>query len=270
MKTRLDTLENKNYLLLALIGVVVIFLVGNIANQEEFPIAEDLYMTDLLYMIFPGIVVVFGLILVFRYGLRGSHGISWILFTLAIASWYVGEMTYSYDYKYDLEDLSTLTSDLFYIIGYPLFFGFTIFYLKPRKRIISKKMILASSLVSILFVIPTLYFTFNGEQQLDDLTMFLYAIYPILDGVILIPSIVATVLFFRGQVNLLWSLILIATILFIIADTAYLAFSIEETYYPGHPVDILYIWAYILYAFGALSHIRLYKKIKPEQDKKQD
>ena len=161
MKTRFDTLENKNYLLLALVGVVVIFLVGNIAHQEEFPIAEDMYMTDVLYIIFPGIVVVFGVMLVFRYRLRGSHGISWILFTLAIASWYVGENTYSYDYKYDLEDLSTLTSDLFYIIGYPLFFGFTIFYLKPRKRIISKKMILASSLVSVLFIIPTLYIKYR-------------------------------------------------------------------------------------------------------------
>ncbi len=269
MKTRLDTLENKNYLLLALVGVVVVFLVANIANQEEFPIAEDLYMTDLLYIIFPGIVVVFGAMLVFRYRLRGNHGISWILFTLAIASWYVGEMTYEYDYEYDLEDISTLTSDLFYIIGYPLFFGFTIFYLKPRKQIISKKMILASSLVSILFIIPSLYFTFNGEYQLDELTIFLYAIYPILDGVILIPSIIATFLFFRGQVNLLWSLILIATILFVIADTSYLVFSIEETYYPGHPVDILYIWSYILYAFGALSHIRLYKK-RSEQDEKLD
>ena len=270
MKTRFDTLENKNYLLLALVGVVVIFLVGNIAHQEEFPIAEDLYMTDVLYIIFPGIVVVFGSVLVFRYRLRGSHGISWILFTLAIASWYVGENTYSYDYKYDLEDLSTLTSDLFYIIGYPLFFGFTIFYLKPRKRIISKKMIRASSLVSVLFIIPTLYLTFNGEQQLDDLTILLYAIYPILDGVILIPSIIATFLFFRGQVNLLWALILIGTILFIIADTAYIVFSVEETYYPGHPVDILYIWAYILYAFGALSHIRLYKKRKQELDEESD
>ena len=269
MKTRLDTLENKNYLLLALVGVVVVFLVANIANQEEFPIAEDLYMTDLLYIIFPGIVVVFGLMLVFRYRLRGNHGISWILFTLAIASWYVGEMTYEYDYEYDLEDISTLTSDLFYIIGYPLFFGFTIFYLKPRKQIISKKMILASSLVSILFIIPSLYFTFNGEYQLDELTIFLYAIYPILDGVILIPSIIATFLFFRGQVNLLWSLILIATVLFVIADTSYLVFSIEETYYPGHPVDILYIWPYILYAFGALSHIKLYKK-RSEQDEKRD
>ncbi|MCE9617858.1 MAG: hypothetical protein K8Q88_05810 [Nitrosarchaeum sp.] len=266
MKTRFDTLENKNYLLLALVGAVVVFLVGNIANQEEFPIAEDLYMTDLLFIIFPGIVVVFGLMLVFRYGLRGNHGISWVLFTLAIASWYVGDMTYKYDYKYDLEDLSTLTSDFFYIIGYPLFFGFTIFYLKPRKRIISKKMVLAASLVSILFVIPTLYFTFNGEYQLEELTIFLYAIYPILDGVILIPSIIATFLFFRGQVNLLWSLILIATILFIIADTSYLIFSVEETYYPGHPVDILFVWSYILYAFGALSHIRLYKKRKTELD----
>lgn len=260
MKTWLDTLENKNYWLLALVGIVIIFLVANIADQEEFPIAEDLYMTDLLFIIFPGIVVVFGTMLVFRYRLRGNHGISWVLFTLAIASWYIGETTYKYDYEYELEDISTLTSDIFYIIGYPLFFGFTIFYLRLRKQIISKKMILASSLVSILFIIPSLYFTFNGEYQLDELTIFLYAIYPILDGVILVPSIIATFLFFRGQVNLLWVLILIATILFVIADTLYLVFSIEENYYPGHPANILYIWSYVLYAIGALSHIKLYKK----------
>lgn len=270
MKTRFDTLENKNYLFFALAGVVVVFLVGNIAHQEEFPISENTYMTDVLFMIIPVIVIAFGIILVFRYRLCGNHGISWILFTLAITSWYVGDMTYNYDYKYDLEDLSTLTSDFFYIIGYPLFFGFTICYLRPRKRIISKKMILASSLVSVLVVIPTLYFTADTEYQLDEMTIFLYAIYPILDGVILIPSIIATVLFFRGQVNLLWSLILIATICFIIADTSYLVLSVEETYYPGHPVDILFVWAYILYAFGALSHIKLYRKRKLESDENFD
>jgi len=83
-------------------------------------------------------------------------------------------------------------------------------------------------------------------------------------------EIIPAVLFFRGQVNFLWIMILLGTILDIIADTGYLTFSIEETYYPGHPIDILYICTYVLYAFGALSHIRLYKKRKPDLKSKFD
>jgi len=106
-----------------------------------------------------------------------------------------------------------------------------------------------------------LYFTFDIEnEKLDGLTIFLYAIYPILDAIIIIPSIIAAILFFRGQVNLLWTAVLIGTILWVIADTSYLIFSVDDTYYPGHPLDILFIWAYILWAFGAYSHVKLYKK----------
>lgn len=260
-KSRFDTLENKNLLIYSLIGVVVIFLIAHLTNQEEFPITEGWYMTDLLFIIFPVAVIIFGSILVVRYGLHGNHGIAWLLFTLAFCSWFAGELTYNYEYEYDIEDLSTLTSDIFYILGYPLFLGFTIFYLRPRKKIISKKLIVVSSLVSLLFVVPTLYLTFGIEYEyLDALTVFLYAIYPILDAIILIPSIIAVVLFFRGQVNLLWIMILLGTIVEIIAGLGYLTFSIEETYYPGHPINILFISTYVLFAFGALSHIRLYKK----------
>ena len=271
MKINFDTLENKNLLVFSLIGVVAIFLIANLTNQEEFPILEDWYMTDLLFILVPAIVIVLGSILIVRYGLRGNYGIAWILFTLAFCSWYVGELTYSYDYEYDIEDISTLTSDIFYILAYPLFLGFTIFYLKPRKRIISKNLILLSSLASLLFLIPSLYMTFDMEYtELDTLTTFLYVIYPILDVIILIPSIIATVLFFRGQVNLLWMMILLGIVLDVIADIGYLSFSIEESYYPGHPIDILYVASYVMIAFGALSHIRLYKKRKLDLKSKFD
>ncbi len=172
-------------------------------------------------------------------------------------------MAYSYEQEYDFEDISTFTSEFFFIAGYPLFFAFTIFYLRPRKRIISKNIILLSSLVRVTLVIPTLYLTFDvGDEVLSDIEIFLFAMYPILDAIILVPSIIAAVLFFRGQVNLLWTRIMFGTIFLVMADTSYLVFLVEENYYPGHPLDILYIWSYILYALGAYSHIKLYKKME--------
>lgn len=190
---------------------------------------------------------------------RGYHGKAWILFTISILFWFIGEITFDYESEYDIEDISTLTSDIFYIAGYPALFAFIVLYLIPRKKGISKNMILASVLALFAFVIPMLYLTFEGEEDLDSLTIFLYAIYPILDGVILAPSIIAVILFFRGQVNFLWTLILIATLTIVLADTLYLVFAVEESYYPGHPVDILFQFVYVLYAFGIYHHIKLYR-----------
>lgn len=253
----LSSKENK-FLVVSLLAIVVIFIIGNLFNQEDYPIIADIYPIDVLFIIIPVAVIILGIILSTIYKGSGSHGKAWILFTLAVLIWFVGEMTFDYEYEYDIEDISTLTSDIFYILGYPVFFVFTLLYLRPRKKVISKNMILVAVLTSIVFVIPTLYLTFEGGEELDTLTISLYAIYPILDGLILAPSIIAVMLFFKGQVNFFWTLVLLATLSDIIADTLYMIFAIEESYYPGHPVDILYLFSYTLLAFGVYSHIKLY------------
>lgn len=254
------TIVNKEFLIFSLIAVVIIYLVANFVNQENFPITENWYPTDILFIITPSFVIAFGMILIFKYRLKGNHGKAWTLFTLSIISWFIGELTYDYNYDYESTLLSTFTSDFFYIGGYPLFFAFTIFYLKPQKNIITKKIIMMALCVSLSLASPTLYLSlYYIEDEIDELTLFLYAIYPILDSIILVPSIIAVYLFFRGKVNLLWTLILIATLVDVAADTAYLITSVNQSYSPSNLVNILYIWPYILYAFGQYSHIKLYK-----------
>lgn len=247
----------------SLFMIIVIFIIANMFNQEE--IIDNWYPTDILFIILPLIVIILGIVLSAIYKGSGYHGKAWILFTISIGVWYGGEITYEYDYEYDFKDISTLTSDIFYITGYPIFFAFTILYLIPRKDTISKHMIMIAMLISIVVVAPTLYLTFEEESELDYLTVFLYAIYPILDGLILGPSIIAVMLFFRGEVNFLWTLVLLATISDVVGDTLYLIFSVEESYYPGHPLDILFLFSYVFYAFGVYSHIKLYRT--PEKNK---
>lgn len=130
--------ENK-FLKISLIAIVTLFIFGNILNQEEYPITENMYPLDTLFVIIPVIVIILGVILSVIYKGNGNQGKAWILFTISILIWFIGEMTFAYDYEYDIENLSTLTSDIFYILGYPIFFAFTIFYLRPRKKVISKK-----------------------------------------------------------------------------------------------------------------------------------
>lgn len=88
-------------------------------------------------------------------------------------------------------------------------------------------MILMATLISITFVITTLYLTFEEETDFDSIAIFFYAIYPILDGLILAPSIIAVSLFFKCQVSFLWTLVLYATFSDILADTLYMIFAVE-------------------------------------------
>ena len=247
------------FAIIGLIGIAIIFGLSYIFNQEQYPITENIYPTDLLYFFLPAISIILGTYLSIKNRFKGNSGKSWVFFTLAILSWFVAETTYSYNSEIDIEDVSTLTSDIFYLLGYPLFFIFTIFYLKPRKQIISKKMIVIASLASIFFVTPTLYFIIGIDDDLSEFETVLYGAYPILDGLILVPSIIAVILFLKGEVNLLWIMLLLGTIIMFTADIVYLAIESDGSYGIGNPVDILFLWSYVFYALGVWGYIRIYK-----------
>lgn len=266
MKTGYDVLSEQRLLVPSLILIAFIFLIGNLFNQEDHPLIENWYPTDILYIIVPGIAIIIGTLLSVKYKGRGNHGKAWILLTLAVASWYAGEMTFVYDNEYDAEDIETFTSDIFYIIGYPLFFAFAVYYLKARKKVISKKMILSATIVSLALIIPSLYISFDlEEEELEAVDVIIISLYPILDGIVLAPALVGMMLFLRGQVNLLWTLMMLGLVCDVVADTFYLGSYIDDSYYPGHVSDIFYIWSYALFAFGFYSHLKLYRKEPSKQ-----
>ena len=162
------------YLILSIVAVIVIFVIANFINQENYPFAEDLYLTDILFYVIPITVIILGVILSLIYKGSGYHGKAWILFTLFVLVWFVGDVTFDYENEYDLENISTLTTDIFYILGYPIFFVFTILYLKPRKNAISKNMVFLSILISFSIVIPILYLTFDdveGSKQSRNISL---------------------------------------------------------------------------------------------------
>lgn len=254
------------FAVLGFVGILFFFIVANVFNQEQYPITENLYPTDILFIILPSIVIILGIILNIQYKFKGNPGKAWIFFTLAIMVWFAGEMTYSYDTEADPQNISTLTADIFWILGYPLFFIFTIFYLRARSKIISKNMIIGATIISVVFAIPSLYLTIGVDDELSDFEVLLYGTYPVLDALILAPSIIAVSLFFRGRVGLLWLLIMMGTFTDVIADTIYLTEAIEGNYEVGNLVDVLYLWFYVLTGLGAWSFIRTYRdSIKTNQ-----
>ena len=102
--------------------------------------------------------------------------------------------------------------------------------------------------------------TFQNNSNETQTAIIIGAIYPFADAIVLIPSMLGVVLFFRGKVNFLWSLLLIGFIIEVVADTAFQYFSLNNDMYTGNPVDILFFWAYVVFSFGLYDHIKTFKK----------
>jgi hypothetical protein len=132
-------------------------------------------------------------------------------------------------------------------------------------KAISKKMVFSACLISVAVLIPNLYMTFNNSSDEDQFSIALGATYPILDSIVLAPSLLGVALFFGGKVNFLWLLMLVGTLINVAADTGFQYYSLDNSYYSGHPVDILYLWGYIVFAFGVYGYMKIFKNEKNNQ-----
>ncbi len=201
----------------------------------------------------------------FKMGSRGKHGRAWIFFTSAIALWYIAERIWTLN---ELANTNAWPSyaDLFWLGGYVFYFIFGVMYLKPFASQISRKNILAISLVALAVLILVFYTT---KSQTDTFERILYASYPVADSVMLIPSILGIMLFFKGRVKFSLALFFIGILNFVISDYGFMYFDSIEEYYTGHLVDIPYLWAYALFIGGITSNLNLWNKMdknKPFND----
>ena len=250
-------LSKTNKLLIALLGVVgVVMLFSNMIGKDVATI-----VADILYVPASASLLVLAIIATVIFRLKGDHGKSYLLFTCFVAMWFSAELIWvSSEIMHPR--LFPAYDDWIYLGGYPFLIFFMVYYLKPVKAAVSKLMLSYGALASSVFLIPTLYFMYisNPDASLDKIIW--ASIYPVSDAIVLFPAVLGLVLFFRGQVSLLWSFGCIAIILNILADSGFLFLNVDKSYYTGSPIDILYLWAYILFSFGIYSHVKLYKRPK--------
>jgi len=255
MEARLEKLLSQKYLLISLIVTGFSFLIAESIGKET----ADLF-TNLIFIPVPASVVILSGILTKRNGLTGSHGKAWLIFTIFAVLWFIAEQVWLVNELIYKEKPFPSSADFFYLLGYPFYFMFAFLYLRPFRNAISKKMMAITSLIAIAILIPNLYMTFDNNSDESEFAIILGAIYPIADAIVLIPAMIGVTLFFRGKVNFLWSLLLIGMILEVIADTGFQYISLDGSYYTGHPVDILFLWSYLLLSFGLYEHIKIFKK----------
>jgi len=246
--------EIQKLLLITIIGSGFTILTSTFLGKD---IVKSI--TDIMYIITTATFVALTIILVLRFKKTGDHGKAWLFLLGTAASWFLAETIWTvYELVYDKNPFPSI-ADVFYISGYPLMFGFLMYYLKPVRRAVTKKMISGAILISVAMAIPSIYMAYSPEPDVTPFENVLATSYPILDSIIFMPAIIGIILFFRGEVNFTWSLICIGILCFAIGDIGFQYATFTDTYYTGHPADIILMWSYILFSFGVYDHVRIFR-----------
>jgi hypothetical protein len=144
-----------------------------------------------------------GIITVYRHGVRGLHGKSYLFLTLGLISWFSADLTLLYYFYADgIEEQKFVTvTDGFWFIGYGFLslHLFTIIQSLPRSgndsTVINPKfVVIGSVIIAIVFAsfnaitLMSSEFIDVSEQRADLMPVVVTIAYPILDLILVIPS----------------------------------------------------------------------------------
>lgn len=263
MQTRLEKLKSQRFMLFSLVFTGLAIMISEYIGKETATI-----FTNGIFVPIPAAMLVLSIISAKKHGITGNHGKAWIAFAVFSACWFIAEQVWLVEELFYHQKPFPSEADFFYIVGYPAYFIFAMLYLKPFKSLITKNIIISASLVAIAVLVPDMYWTLENYSNEDQFSIILGSFYPICDSIVLIPAVIGIRLFFGGQVNFLWSLMLVGMLVEVIADTGFQYFSLDNSYYTGHPVDILFLWSYILFSFGIYDNIKVFNsKMKTYKNK---
>jgi signal transduction histidine kinase len=207
------------------------------------------------YFFSTGILTVYAAVLAVRLH-RQKHyqAKAFLLFFIGAAFWFIAEHTWEY-YDHVLnEDPFPSEADIFYLGAYPFMAAFLFLSLKPILKTVSRNVWLFAIGLSFSFLIPSVFAAYDdmlGEAAFDTAIVLSY---PILSSVLVVPAIIGFMFLAKRGTNLSWMLILFAFITYAIADTFFLFLELAGAYYDGHPVDLLWIFTYVMLIFAL--HIR--------------
>lgn len=263
-------LQNPMYknILFSLMAVSGIVLMTNLFGHSTANSAGYI-----LYGVLPAIPLFLALIHVKKFRMSGKHGLAWVIFAGALASRFIAEQLWTiYDKILEIDPWPS-EADFFYLLFYGLFAAFSVLYLRPFMASINWKKITVSIAISVAIFVPTIFqivSIYDEQWKVKGNDIIIGMLYPIADSIVIVPTVIALILFFEGKVNFLWSVIFIGILCLIVSDTLFLMEEIDSTYEVGHPLDIGYFAMYVLFSFGLYHNIKVFEIPKSRFYRKTD
>jgi signal transduction histidine kinase len=218
------------------------------------------------YAIIPGALVIFSIWAITRSEtIKELPKKSLIFLSASFICWFIAEQSWNlYEHVLDIDPYPSV-ADFFYISA-PIFMFIALWiFLKSTKKKISKKKITFASIISLLILVPSLISIFEEGLEDEFLENFVALSYPISDSILLIPAIITFLFLISSKRNFFWLMIISGIIIFLVADTVFLFLVIHDMYEDGHPVDLLWISSYTIWA--TMMFYIIYESKRYREDK---
>ncbi len=264
----MDNLVNKQNLVTKEHRSVIFLIVVLVAITLVFQLRLFLDTSQFFWISFPANEIVLGTLVVFSailtiklYRQKHYQSKAFLFFTIGVSCWFIADQIwYLHDYVYDADPFPS-EADIFYIAAYPFFVVFLLISLKSIRKSITKKIWFFSFALSFTFLIPSIFACFNAvdetEGGLDIISKSIVLSYPILSSFQLVPAIIGIMFLAKKGVSYSWMLLLFGFLIYSISDTFYLFSTLDGSYYDGHPVDLMYMYSYLLLIFSLHSRLKL-------------
>lgn len=245
------------FLIASLVALTLVYQLRPFLDDSQF-----FWISFLAYIIVPGTLVVFSTILTIKlYKQKHFQTKAFLLFTIGASFWFIAEQIWAvYQYVYDVDPFPS-EADIFYMAAYPFFVAFLLISLKPIQKSITKKIWLFSLVLSFAFLIPSLLAYYNALEEteggLDPISKSLALAYPILSSFQLAPAIIGIMFLAKKGASYSWMLLLFGFLIYTVSDTFYLFSELDDSYYDGHPVDLMYLYSFLLLIFSLHSRLKL-------------
>ena len=210
-------------------------------------------VTTILYSVFPALLVIISFyVWLHARKKKFKDSIMFLFFSLALLSNSSGEFVWMYIEYVLEEDPFPSVADLLYVMFYPFLIVFLLYNLKNDKNRISPEVLAFGGAMALLIMIPTFLATYDWNETESEIGLLVALSYPAFSAIIFGLAITGLLFVFTKKSSYFWNLILSGIIIFVFADVIFLNAEIDESYYDGHPVDWIYLVAYIVWIFGLI------------------
>ncbi len=245
----------------------VIFLIGLMlaitASYQLRPFLTDsefAFISFPAYTIIPAILTAYSAIITVKL-FRQKHfqTFAFLMLTLGAGCWFVAEQIWQgYDYFWEGDPFPS-EADIFYIASYPFMTAFLFYALRPILRSVSRNVWLFAVGLSFSFLVPSVAAAYDDMSGEEAFAISIALAYPIMASIQLIPAIIGVLFLTKKGANFSWMLLLFAFIVYSVADTFFLFAELDGSYYDGHPVDLMYVYTFLLIIFALHDRLKIAK-----------
>jgi signal transduction histidine kinase len=261
----MDNLESKQNkkdrnpiisLISVLVAITLLYQLRLFLDDSQF-----MWISIPAYAIIVGVLILFSSLLTIKLHKQNHfQSKAFLFFTIGVAFWFIADQIWVvYEHIYDVDPFPSI-ADVFYIGAYLLLVVFLLLSLKPITKSITKKVWLFAFLLSFSFLIPSLLSCFNSlsdDEGLDAFSKSIALSYPILSTFQLAPALIGIMFMVKKGASYSWMLLLFAFLMYSVSDTFYLFSQLDGTYRDGHPVDLMYLYSFILLIFSLHNRLKI-------------